>query len=880
MKLGFKLTSIFLIFTLSTAMFFYIIGLWNQGNNFKLMARDHISRVRTTFHNLEERDMHMLSSALEAIIHDSRLKKVYLQKNRGLLWNYVQPLFQELKDKHGITHFYFILPDGHVFLRVHNRGLYGDLVKRKSFRKARDTKGPAWELELGKTAFALRSVMPYYHAGTLIGYVELGEEIHHFLRILKEETNSEFSLIGNKIYLDRNDWRSTRQVAGLRDNWDDLEKHLIISSTSEGEMAAKCFIEDNVEKADKGENVFYQVQGEKRTFLCAGFDLNGNGGQPSGALLALIDITDHAAVDREANKTILHMALILFFITFMAGIIISRSLTRPILELTQIAKAAGKGDLSQDMSIDTNDEIGQLQETFKTMLELRKQTEEELRRAHDSLEARVRERTADLIKTTESLRLFRYLIDQSNDAIFVIEPETGRYLDVNERACDLLGYTREEMLNLRVSDITLNVQDQTVWMELSKKYREAGQMSFEREIKRKNGTTLFAEVNGKFVQQAGASYIVAIARDVTERKLAEAERARLVLAVESAADAVVITDTRGIIQYVNPSFEKITGYARDESVGRDLHFLDSGKHDEVFYRQMREQLHLHGVWTGRLINKKKDGTLYEEECTYSSVSDPFGKVINYISIKRDMTEKIRLESIAQTVDSLNNIGYIFSGVRHEIGNPVNSIKLIVGLIEKKLDTLSREDIKRHMGATTAELSKIEYLLKSLRNFNMYEQLELHTVKVPLFMEKFLPLVKEAFEKKGIVIESSLDPNAARMHVDTRALQQVLLNIMVNASDALEGRQDPKISIGIHKQGEMVRLRIEDNGCGIPENKVSDLFKPFYTTKAHGTGLGLVIAKKMLTMMNGTIEISSRKDVGTVVAITVPEGRDEGKNGET
>jgi len=164
-------------------------------------------------------------------------------------------------------------------------------------------------------------------------------------------------------------------------------------------------------------------------------------------------------------------------------------------------------------------------------------------------------------------------------------------------------------------------------------------------------------------------------------------------------------------------------------------------------------------------------------------------------------------------------------------------------------------------------------LRSLKGFNMYETLERQDVQIPSFIEKFLSLVKEDFQKKGIAIDTSVDPEAKRAYADPRALQQVLLNILTNASDAMNGKKDPKVMISVSWTGGMIRIRVEDNGCGIPEKKLKDLFRPFYTTKTHGTGLGLVIVKKMLTKMNGTIEITSRKDGGTRVDIFIPEGKE-------
>jgi PAS domain S-box-containing protein len=356
-------------------------------------------------------------------------------------------------------------------------------------------------------------------------------------------------------------------------------------------------------------------------------------------------------------------------------------------------------------------------------------------------------------------------------------------------------------------------------------------------------------------------------------KRAEEERVRLAAAAEAAAEAIVITDIRGIIQYVNAAFVKMTGYTKEESVGHDLHMLDSGKQDADFYRSLRDTLKQDGVWTGRLMNKKKTGAIYHEDCTYSVIKNPGGEVINYVSIKRDVTERLRLESIAEAVNTMDSIGYIFSGVRHEIGNPINSINMILGILRSKLDVFSKENIREYVDRMASQLSNIEALLKSLKSFNMYESQEPRTMQISSFIEKLLPLVREEFKKKGVTLDTFVDPNATLMYADPRALQQVMLNIFTNASDAMNGRDNPKITVKAFRSAGMIGIRVEDNGCGIPEDKLKDLFKPFYTTKAHGTGLGLVIVKKMLAKMNGAIEITSRKDEGTRVDIFIPAGKE-------
>jgi PAS domain S-box-containing protein len=362
--------------------------------------------------------------------------------------------------------------------------------------------------------------------------------------------------------------------------------------------------------------------------------------------------------------------------------------------------------------------------------------------------------------------------------------------------------------------------------------------------------------------------------EAIQKRTAEAERARLAAAVESTADAIVITDARGAIEYVNSAFERTTGYARDEATRRDIHILDSGKHDQEFFRELRETLARNGVWRGRHIHKKKDGGLYFADCTCSAVRGASGEIMNYVSIKRDVTERLKLESIAESVNTMENIGYIFSGVRHEIGNPINTAKMILSVLRHKLEQSSPETIRDYIDRTLGEIGRVEYHLKTLKNFNLYETLELTNLNMAVFMDRFLSLVSHDLEQKGISIRTMVQPGAGWAYSDPRALQQALLNIVTNAADALEGRRDPTIDIAVSKRDAQILIQIHDNGAGIPEEEQKTLFRPFVTSKKHGTGLGLVLVKRMLTKMNGGIAITSHPSVGTTVDILIPEGRND------
>jgi PAS domain S-box-containing protein len=368
----------------------------------------------------------------------------------------------------------------------------------------------------------------------------------------------------------------------------------------------------------------------------------------------------------------------------------------------------------------------------------------------------------------------------------------------------------------------------------------------------------------KFLEQL--AYIVG---EAVFRFGIEDEQKRLASALDSTAEAVVITDPHtGVIRYMNPAFSQVTGYSRDEVIGRTLHFLDSGKQDAEFYDSLRKALTRNGFWQGRLVNRKKDGTLYFEDCTFSPVRNSAGEIINYVSVRRDVTEKLRLESIAEAVNTMDSIGYVFAGVRHEIGNPINSAKSILTVLIHKLDTAPPERIRDYADRALNEVGRVEQVLRSLRSYSLYETPEIKDVRIDILMNEFRGLISEDLHHRGISLSVRVDPDVVSLRADTRALQQVLLNIITNEMDALEGRPEPRIDVVVSHQDGTVLLRISDNGKGITEQQQNDLFKPFYTSKPHGTGLGLVIVKKMVILMNGGIEISSRAGLGTDVTITL------------
>jgi signal transduction histidine kinase len=241
-------------------------------------------------------------------------------------------------------------------------------------------------------------------------------------------------------------------------------------------------------------------------------------------------------------------------------------------------------------------------------------------------------------------------------------------------------------------------------------------------------------------------------------------------------------------------------------------------------------------------------------------------------IIRDITEKRRLESIAEAVNAIENISYVFSGIRHELGNPINSIKMTLSVLKKNINEYSTNAVEKFVDRAMTEISRVEYLLQALKSFSIFEGPNIQNVKLAEFLVRFISLVQGDLRESGIKISKAVDPSIETISADPRLLHQVMLNLITNASDAMENIDNPEIIIRVKaNKKDFIAITVEDNGCGMSEEMQTNLFKPFYTTKPRGTGLGLMITLKMVTLMNGNMEIKSIKDVGTKVTVLIPGG---------
>ncbi len=351
-------------------------------------------------------------------------------------------------------------------------------------------------------------------------------------------------------------------------------------------------------------------------------------------------------------------------------------------------------------------------------------------------------------------------------------------------------------------------------------------------------------------------------RQITKELLVENKHLQLLL--QSMSQGVIeILDNR--VTYANPAALTLLRITTEETVGSYL--------DQILEPAIWKKLapHLETCFDD-MSSDEDDSTLQIHDrhiipqCLKSR-EDSTDRIL----LLTDITERKQMETIIEAKNLNENLGYIFSGIRHEIGNPVNSLKMALTVLNKSIETYDRKTISEFVDRSLQEVIRIEYLLKALKNFSLYESPDLRNIQVDHFIKNFVPLVQDDLKSRNIDLRTIIGQGVQAIHTDARALHHILLNLLTNAADAVEGQDTPRIIISITNSSPWVTIKVDDNGCGIPESEQKNLFKPFFTSKVKGTGLGLVIVKKMLMKLNGNIKLQSDAHFGTTVTVNLPEG---------
>lgn len=375
--------------------------------------------------------------------------------------------------------------------------------------------------------------------------------------------------------------------------------------------------------------------------------------------------------------------------------------------------------------------------------------------------------------------------------------------------------------------------------------------------------------------QAGRiTHYFGVQRDVTSTRRGEAASQLFRAAFDHTMGVMIILDEAGQIQHANAACLAMVGAARSEIVGQTARAIGLAPRRLRVYREIIRSLADDDVWCGEYESSARHGEPRRLSVSITRVHtrDP---APCYVVDARDVTHQRRLEYIAEATNLVENVGYVFAGIRHELGNPVNSIKTALTVVRQSLGTLSRERVEDYLDRVLQEVARVEYLLRSLQSFGATHRPVLEPVPVVPFLSRFATIIRPDVERRGVTLTLAAEEPTLCMVADARALHQVMLNLLTNALDALVGRAAPRIRILAGRRGPHVVLSVTDNGAGIPLARRGHLFKPFHTTKHKGTGLGLAITRKLVTLMRGTIELEHVNPGETTFTVTLDAEAAEG-----
>jgi len=460
---------------------------------------------------------------------------------------------------------------------------------------------------------------------------------------------------------------------------------------------------------------------------------------------------------------------------------------------------------------------------------------------------------------------------------------------VNQAALEYTGYTKNEIIGLKVHQLDPNVNERA-WPDIWNELKRVKNMRFETIHRTKEGVYIPFEVTAShIVVDKSEEYNFALVRNISERRESERKIKMLSQAVEHSPASVVITDVNGTIEYVNRKFSQVTGYTREEAIGNNPRILKGGYLTESYYINMWNTILDGREWQGEFQNRKKSGELYSEAASISPVMDENGKIAYFVAVKEDITErKIIMEELKTAREKAESATQAKSDflatMSHEIRTPMNAI---MGMCHLAIDTELTDTQYGYLTNIQSAADSLLSIINDILDLSKVEagKMEFESVEFEWnkIIEKVFNVLKFTANEKKLELIYSFGRNIPKFMVgDPTRLSQVIMNLVGNAI-----KYTPSGEVTVHtelvnnedqkRDGQetiRVRVTIRDTGIGISQSKIASLFTPFtqvdssITRRYGGTGLGLVIARRIVNKMGGDIEVASLPGKGSTFSFTV------------
>lgn len=465
------------------------------------------------------------------------------------------------------------------------------------------------------------------------------------------------------------------------------------------------------------------------------------------------------------------------------------------------------------------------------------------------------------------------LFECFNDMCFILSHE-GEILELNKAASEILESEKGEIIGKNFLDL------------IDKSDKEKFRLIFTDTIINSRNGNIFAKWNINkreldlditispvpTTEEKSQHLFFILARDLTEQKRNEIDLLRFYYVAENTVNPLQIADVEGKMVYVNRAFIQASGYSKEELLGQNPRIFSSHKHSKKFWSKMWNTVKTGKAWVGEVENKKKGGDPFYTQLLVSPILDHNGNLSAFFGIHRDLKEKRIMEQQLIHTQKMESIGTLAAGVAHEVGNPLASISALVQVVQRSTDD---QFIKEKLELVKSQVTRISKIIRDLVDFSRPSNYELQLTDINQNVAEAIEIIKVGTKAKNISFDRSLNEKVPLLPLVADQIQQVFVNIILNAVDAIlelnPPRQDSTIFASTDVVGDNVIITFEDDGVGISEDNISKIFEPFYTTKkeGRGTGLGLWVSYGIIKSFQGDIIVESKEGRGTMFKILLP-----------
>lgn len=582
-----------------------------------------------------------------------------------------------------------------------------------------------------------------------------------------------------------------------------------------------------------------------------------------GDVYVILGIPKKSVFD-EVNR-LLNINLVLIVIVFLITVTLAwlgseAFILSRINDLVKASRRIAKGDLDARTDVPHGKgEIGELARSFDEMAES------------------IQTRQAELQDSEER---YRALFHQAQDPIFLFEVETGRMVEVNDAFSRVFGYSREDIARMKMFDIPVD-SIENIHSNIQKVLQVGSTSIGERIYRRPDGSTVPVEVYASLIKLKDKPYIMAIAHDLTECRRTEELIGRLSHAIEQSPVSIVITDTEGNIEYVNPKFVEITGYTFEEVIGKNPRILKSGKTPPEEYERLWETITSGETWRGVFHNRKKNGELFHESAVISPVKNRQGVVTHYIGIKEDITELKKLQEQLLHAQKMEALGTFSGGIAHDFNNILTAIMGFGSLMQ--MNVKGDDPLRPYLKEILAAVERATNLTQGLLTFSRKQIISPRSININEIIKRVQKMLSriigEDIELRTILTDKDLTVKA-----DVGQMEQVLMNLATNARDAMPDGgvliietelvkldEEYMKTHAVERPGMYALISVTDTGTGMDEKTKERIFEPYFTTKdtGKGTGLGLSMVYGIIRQHDGYINCYSELGKGTTFKIYLP-----------